>query len=83
MDPLAHIIQTRFGVQEVMQLREPLNELSELYVAIHRVMSGVLVIPDMHRPMTGKVLEVLCSKLALNPLCPSDLLFAVRQHYAT
>uniref|UniRef100_A0A0A9Y569 CUGBP Elav-like family member 4 n=1 Tax=Lygus hesperus TaxID=30085 RepID=A0A0A9Y569_LYGHE len=70
-DPLSHILQTRYGVQEVIQLREFLATFNELYVEIHQFVSHSLVVPDINRPMTGRALEVLCARLCLNPLSSS------------
>lgn len=82
LDPLAHVIRIRYGPSEVLRLREQLSIISNIYIAIHKFVSKQIVIPDISRPSTGEVLEMLCSRMALSSLANMDVTFQVREAFS-
>lgn len=83
VDPFAHIVQTRYGSPEVIRMRESLNLLANVYLSIHKFVSGLLVFPDYSRPSTGEPFRQLCAGLVLCPGTTTDVLYEVRRRYNT
>ncbi|CAJ1006596.1 hypothetical protein Q4I28_001911 [Leishmania naiffi] len=80
-DPLAHVIQLRYGPSEVIHLRDSLSIFGQLYSALHRYILRQIVLPDCTRPSAGRPLQYLCAALALNPRSHTDVIFAARHAY--
>lgn len=81
IDPLAQVVLTQSGPAEVVRLREPLTHFSDLYIAIHKYVTGSLVVPDVSRPSSGKQLAQVCSAMVLSPLATIDLIYNIRLRY--
>ncbi|CCW66807.1 unnamed protein product [Phytomonas sp. Hart1] len=80
-DPFSHVIKTQHGPSEVVQLREPIQTLNSLYLAIHRFVMGQIGAPDLNRPAYGRPLHALCSGIALSWSTSVNLLLDIRQRY--
>lgn len=81
IDPLGHVLQTHSGPYDVLRLREPLSYFSELYIAIHKFVTSMLVVPESSRPSWGKQLSQICSAMVLSPLATIDLIYTIRIRY--
>ncbi|CCW61865.1 unnamed protein product [Phytomonas sp. EM1] len=80
-DPFSHIIKVQYGPSEVVRLRDSINTMNILYVAIHRFAMMHIVVPDPSRPAFGKPLHTLCSGIALSWTTTMNLVLEVRHRY--
>lgn len=81
INPLAQVLQTTFGENEVTNLRKSLTLFSDLYIAIHQFVVSTVVVPNISHPVSGKALQQLCSGMVLSPLASIDLVYNIRLRY--
>ncbi|KEG09921.1 hypothetical protein DQ04_04441030 [Trypanosoma grayi] len=81
MDPFAHMVQARYGEGQLLAVREEMNALSDIYVAVHQYVMRSQATPQLKRPMPGRTLQRLCALLALNRATTSDVWLQIREKY--
>ncbi|ESL10281.1 hypothetical protein TRSC58_01989 [Trypanosoma rangeli SC58] len=82
VDPFARMVRARYGDAQMMLVREEMNALGSLYVAVHHYVMNHVVTPVLKRPLPGKTLRNLCALLSMNSGTSAELWVKIREKYA-
>ncbi|RNF13316.1 uncharacterized protein Tco025E_06346 [Trypanosoma conorhini] len=81
MDPFSRMIKARYGDAQMILVREEMNALSSLYVAVHHYVMKNVVSPVLKRPLPGKTLRNLCALMSMNNGTSAELWTQIRVKY--